>query len=58
MKTLGELAREFVSIANTIEMQTVAVLLTVLGCALVLAHHADDGKLLIGGALALLQRKS
>ena len=58
MKTIGELLREAIAIVNGIEMQPIALLLAVLGCWLVVDHHSDDGKLLIGGALALLQRKS
>jgi hypothetical protein len=57
MKSIGDLVRECVAIAHGIEMQTIAVLLALLGCGLVVTHHGDDGKLLIGGALALLQRK-
>ena len=58
MKAIGELLREAIAIVNGIEMQPIALLLALLGCWLVVDHHSDDGKLLIGGALALLQRKS
>ena len=58
MKSIGELLRDVIAIVNGIEMQSIALLLALLGCWLVLEHHADDGKLLLGGALALLQRKS
>jgi len=58
MKSIGEFMREAIAIVNGIEMQPIALILALLGCWLVLEHHADDGKLLLGGALALLQRKS
>ena len=58
MKAIGELLREAIAILNGIEMQPIALILALLGCWLVVEHHSDDRKLLIGGALALLQRKS
>jgi len=58
MKSIGEFMREVIAIVNGIEMQPIALILALLGCWLVLERHADDGKLLLGGALALLQRKS
>ena len=58
VKAIGELLREAIAIVNGIEMQPIALILALLGCWLVVEHHSDDGKLLIGGALALLQRKS
>ena len=58
LKAIGDFIREAIAIVNGIEMQAVAIFLAVLGSWLVVAHHGDDGKLLIGGALALLQHKS
>jgi hypothetical protein len=58
LKSVGDFVRECIGVVNSIEMQAVAILLAVLGSWLVAVHHGDDGKLLIGGALALLQHKT
>jgi hypothetical protein len=42
---------------NGVGMQVWAIVILVIGAALVVAHQADHGSMVVGGGLALLQHK-
>lgn len=50
--------KDAISALNAVEMQVWAIVILVIGAALIALHAAEHGSMIVGGSLALLQHKN